>query len=219
MSNPFETTTPPTVQPKQDNPEQVPDELKLLKQRADMMGVQYSNNIGIDTLKQKIKEHQDKVDREDSFPASDEVASDEQISKELSIPATKISAQEERKQYRDENLKLIRLRITNMNPAKAALKGEILTVANSVLGKVSKYVPYGDECGEDGFHVPNILYQFMKERVFAQIKTSKRGYPTASDVKEFALEVLPPLTQKELRALALKQAAASGATEKMSSDD
>lgn len=219
MSNPFETPTVPAAQSKPESTEQTPDELKLLKQRADLMGVPYSNNIGIDTLKQKIKEHQEKKDREEFNPDSEEPATDEQVVKNLPSSTVKMTAQEARKQYRDENLKLVRLRITNMNPSKAQLKGEILTVANSVLGKVSKYIPYGDECGEDGYHVPNILYQFMKERKFAQIKTNKRGYPTATDVNEFALEVLPPLTQKQLNSLKLKQAAASGATERLNSDE
>ena len=32
------------------------DELELLKQRADTLGIKYSPNIGIDALKQKIED-------------------------------------------------------------------------------------------------------------------------------------------------------------------
>ena len=32
------------------------DELELLKQRADTLGIKYSPNIGVDTLKQKIED-------------------------------------------------------------------------------------------------------------------------------------------------------------------
>lgn len=204
----------------EEKPSEAPDELAMLKKRADLMGIKYSNNILPETLAKKIEEAMNKEAKENSpapsatpSPAKDEVATDEEVIEKLPGKVVALSKQQLRRQLQDEYLKLVRLRITNMNPAKADLQGEILTVANRFIGKVSKYVPYGDSCGEDGYHVPYFLYLFMKERKFTQVKTDKNGVPRMSDANEFSLEVMQPLTKKELERLAVKQAAARGTTE------
>jgi hypothetical protein len=108
-------------------------------------------------------------------------------------------------------MKLIRLRITNMDPKKKELPGEILTVANEFLGTVCKYIPYG-EVTENGYHVPNCLYTVLKERKFLNVKITKgangQSKMTHSWAQEFALEVLPALTRADLTKLAAVQAAA-----------
>lgn len=231
MTLPFDLSAAPPVVPSASEekapaepPEHLPDELKMLKQRADIMGIPYSNNIGVETLKGKIKDAMEagarstKVDQGPQRAHDDEPATDEEVRQQLPRSAAPMTKAELRQHQKKEYMRLIRLKIVNMNPSKANLKGEILTVANSVLGTVSKFIPYGDECGEDGYHVPYVLYLAMKERKFSQIKTDKRNRPSASDVSEFALEVLPPLTKKQLHSLALKQAAAKGATEAQSED-
>lgn len=122
-----------------------------------------------------------------------------------------------RKDLRDEQMKLIRLRITNMDPKKADLQGEIFTVANEYLGTVRKFIPYG-EVTDGGYHVPYWIYQQMLERKFQMIRTVKDQRtgslrPESRWMNEFALEVLPPLTQDELDRLATAQAAAGSMDE------
>ena len=107
-------------------------------------------------------------------------------------------------------LKLIRVSIQNVNPAKADLHGEIFTFANEVIGKVSKYVPY-DEAGR-AYHIPNCIYKILKSKKFLNVKSytdknTGRIIIDKSWVDEFALEELPPLTPQELKELALKQKA------------
>ena len=75
------------------------EELTLLKQRADLMGIKYSNNIGIDTLKSKINE---------KLEASS-----------LKFEETKNKIQM-RKKLQDEQLKLVRIKLQVMNPSKQA---------------------------------------------------------------------------------------------------
>lgn len=122
-----------------------------------------------------------------------------------------------RKDLRDEQMKLIRLRITNMDPKKSDLHGEIFTVANEYLGTVRKFIPYG-EVTDGGYHVPYWIYQQMLERKFQLIRTVKDPRtgamrPESRWMNEFALEVLPPLTQDELDRLATAQAAAGSMDE------
>lgn len=172
------------------------DELDLLKQRADTMGIKYSPNIGIDTLKQKIE---DKLAGNKTSDADAE-------------PAVETHAQI-RHRMQMEEMKLVRLRIANLNPDKKDLHGEIFTVANKFLGTVRKFIPYG-EATDNGYHVPYVLYKQLRDRKFLQTRvTQQAGGHTEVQTKwvpEFALEILEPLTQEELNRLANKQAAAAG---------
>ena len=111
-----------------------------------------------------------------------------------------------------EQLKLVRVRITCMDPKKKDLPGEVLTVANEYLGTVRKFIPFG-EVTDNGYHIPFVLYTMLDERKFLNIRVSKdprtgRELVTSQWAKEFAIEILPQLTQLELSNLAIAQAAA-----------
>jgi thiamine biosynthesis protein ThiC len=165
------------------------DELTLLKERADKMGITYSPNIGIAALKAKIEA---KTGTKEETKSVDEEAA-------------------KREQIRKEALKLIRCRIINMNPSKKAWRGEIITVANAYIGTVRKYVAFG-AATNNGYHIPKCIYDFIKARkyqTFQEVKDAKGNTRIeTSMVPEFAIEVLPQLTQKELDELATAQAAA-----------
>lgn len=190
---------------------QLPSEeerLKMLKQRARMMGITFSNNISVETLQQKIADHQagntvaDKTDVLDPAPAM--------VDPSRPAPAKK---QTLRQKLIDENMRLVRLRITCLDPKKKDLPGEVLTTGNNIIGTVRKYIPFG-EVTENGYHVPYILYKMMKARKFLNIRVIKDKTGRGNDrvesnyVPEFALEVLPPLTEKEIKQLAQAQIAA-----------
>ena len=96
-----------------------------------------------------------------------------------------------------------------MNPAKKEWEGEIFTVGNAVVGSVKKYVPFN---ADEGWHVPYIIYEALRERqcqIFVSSKT-KNGVTMRQGkmIKEYAIEVLPPLTEEELKDLAQRQAMA-----------
>lgn len=200
--------------------EQAPDELAMLKQRARMMGIEFSNNIGKETLRQKIQDKMDgkieptSQEREEAkAPEVKSNAAPPLLDPALPKPVGKV--QTVREKVMAENMRLIRLRITNLDPKKKDLPGEIITVANEYLGTVRKYVPFG-EVTEDGYHVPYCIYKYLKARKFLNIRTFK-DRKNQNQIKvesnwaqEFALEVLPQLTEKELRQLATTQAAAGG---------
>lgn len=197
--------------------DQTPNELDMLKQRARMMGIEFSNNIGLETLKAKIAAKRDGV--EDPFPKTDtldEVSTEPNPAPLLEDPALPAPKKEGlRQRLIRENMRLIRLRITNMDPKKKDLPGEVFTVANQYLGTVKKFIPYG-EVTEDGYHVPYCLYKMLKARKFLNIRTFK-DRKNNNEIKveqswaaEFALEVLPPLTKEEIIRLGAAQSAAGG---------
>lgn len=173
------------------------DELKLLKQRADQIGVEYSNNIGLETLRERVNNKLKTKEDVEEVNALDEDAKPKETLRQKIIR---------------ENMKLVRVRIQNLDPKKKDLPGEIFTVANEYLGTVRKFVPFG-EATDDGYHVPLCIYNMMKNRKFLQIRT-RRDRRTGIDivetgwVREFSLEVLPQLTQAELDKLAAAQKAA-----------
>lgn len=178
-------------------------ELDVLKSRARMMGIEFSNNIGVDTLRERINEHLQAETLRDQGP---DLEPEEE-------PATenKLSP---RQQMMAEQLRLVRVRITNMDPKKKDLHGEILTVANRMIGTVRKFVPFG-AATENGYHIPFCIYNMMKEREFLYIRSfvdpqTRQLRQETKYVKEFAIEVLEPLTPAELRKLAISQMNAGG---------
>jgi hypothetical protein len=96
-----------------------------------------------------------------------------------------------------------------MNPAKKEWDGEIFTAGNSLVGSMTKYVPFN---ADDGWHVPRIIYQQLVQRqcqVFTTVRDSRGNTSRKGKlIKEFAIEVLPMLTAEELKDLAQRQAMA-----------
>lgn len=172
--------------------DQIPDDLTVLKERADKLGIAYHPSIKLDKLKEKINA---------------ELAKDDEPVIEMAAPVEETETQMKRR-LRDEARRLVRVRITCMNPAKKEWQGEIFTVGNAVVGTLRNYVPFN---AEDGWHVPAIILQAMEDRMCQVFTTTKdsQGNSTRRGklIKEFAIEYLPPLTEKELAELAAVQAA------------
>lgn len=165
------------------------DELTLLKERADLMGIKYHPSIGLATLKEKVNSALSGAEEEEEVTVNEE------------------TPEQKRARLIAEATKLIRIRLTCMDPNKKGWTGEIFTVSNDIVGTVRKFVPFN---AENGYHVPNIIYKHLKRKKrqeFRTIKTRKgmdikQGYL----VPAFAIEVLPPLTPTELKDLAQRQA-------------
>lgn len=184
------------------------DELTMLKQRAKLMGINFSNNIGVDALRQKIEAHMNgEAEQEAGAPVP-----------VLTDPSQKSSAKDGKtptlRQYLiEKEMRLIRCRIVNLDPKKKGMPGDFFTVANEHLGTITKYIPFG-EATDDGYHIPHCLYKLLRSKKFLDIRTYKdKTNQNAIKVQErwaneFAIEVLPPLTEQELKQLAVAQAAA-----------
>lgn len=174
-----------------------PDELTQLKARADMMGLSYHPSIGVEKLRDKIAAAL-KADGNGDTPATD---ADEPAAP---VPETE---DEKRARRRREASELVRIRVTCMNPLKKEWDGEIITAGNSAVGTFKKYIPFN---ADEGWHVPRIIYNQLLQRqcqVFYTVKDG-RGNKTRRGklTREFAIELLPQLTQDELDELARRQA-------------
>lgn len=173
---------------------QVPakSELDTLKERADKVGLKYHHNIGVDKLREQLNA------KLNSEPTSEETSG-------------KLSRAQRATKLRKEATKLVRVRITCMNPNKSEWSGEFFCVSNSYIGTVKKFVPFGVE-----YHVPEILLTMIESRQFQQFYNEKikgRNVRKGKLVKEFGVERLKPLTEQELKELARRQAMREGRDE------
>lgn len=176
------------------------DEMTILKQRATMMGIKFSNNIGLEALRKKVADAQEGITEQEQPEVN---------------PLSTTTVQEDKlsmaQRIRLENTRLIRVRIQNLDPKKKDLPGEILTVANDYMGTVRKYVPYG-EATDNGYHIPYCIYKLLKNRKFlhVSVKKGRNGKERVEQqwVREFAIEILPQLTEEELKQLGQAQLAA-----------
>lgn len=190
-------------------------ELSLLVQRAKMMGIK-TDGLGVDELKAVIK-----AKLESDTPKPDAQDNDYEDPKPVVTAKTgKESHAEIRHRLKMENMRLIRIRITSLDPKDKDLPGQIFTVANEFIGNVSKYVPFG-EATDEGYHVPYCIYKLLVAQKFMQIKTTKkngRDHITKRQVRRFAIEELPQLTPAELKRLATAQIAAGSIDSEVSEE-
>lgn len=176
------------------------DELTALKARADLMGVSYHPSIGLEKLREKVNAALAPADEDEvAAPAPDPQSKNQKALREA----------EERRKHILDATRLIRIRVSCMNPNKKELEGQIITVGNSVVGTLKKFVPFNIE---DGWYVPHMIYETLRDaecQIFMSKKDARGNtYRAGKMIKEFAIEILPDLTQEELKDLAQRQAMA-----------
>lgn len=197
-----------------------PTELDMLKQRATQMGIVFSNNIGLDKLRERVNAKMEGLPDPEEAPVAP-VAVTPVTEAPIINPLTGLeegvdpdAGMTTRQILMRDQMKLVRVRIANLDPSKKDLSGEILTVANEYIGTVRKFIPFG-EATDEGYHVPQCLLSMMQERKFQTIRTIKdRRSGTVrvetGEAREFAIEILEPLSEAEMRQLATAQQAAGG---------
>ncbi len=193
------------------------------------MGIEFHHRIGVEKLRKLVNARLNgETEEEDTEDYGDDDASDfdsdmakkdepsiqvskqakliEKAKKPVDLRKPVESKQQRRNRLRREALKLVRVRVTNMNPNKSAHEGEIYTVSNSVIGTVRRYVPFNVP-----WHVEKIILNALKERTYMHFVTVKdnRGNKTKQTriAKELSIEELNPLNDEELDKLAQRQMA------------
>jgi len=177
-------------------------DLVTLKKEATDLGITFSGNIGEATLLAKVTAFKE-------LNASKEV----EAKPELSLPQVEYKEPESKQalaqRKRKEANKLVRIVATCMNPNKKSMTGEFFSVSNALIGTVKKYVHFD---AEEGWHVPAIIVNHLRERrcqIFVpSTTTTGKKIMKGKSIKEFNVVVLPPLTNKEMSALADRQTAA-----------
>lgn len=150
-------------------------ELDLLKQQAKELGITFGANISANTLKQRIALH-----------------IKEQYEHEI-----KQEENQKIEQLRSDNLKLVHVIVTPNDPTKQVLQGEVFSVGNSVLGTLTRFIPFGEN-----WLIEEIFYKTLKEKEYQLIttKTDAKGIsvPISKMVKAYNIQVLPLPTEDEV---------------------
>jgi hypothetical protein len=185
--------------------------LKALKEIADKYEVEYAKNTGFDRLYKKTSKHLESIGIEVDLDLllqesiqKVEAEVEEQMKEEEKEANEKTLAEKKK-----EMNKLIRCIITNMDPNMKDWRGEIFTVGNAKLGSIKKYVPFGVE-----WHIPEIILNALRQKkyMFHQVKKDAMGNTkkTVKLMPKYGIQILPPLTEKEIKELARNQKAREG---------
>lgn len=164
------------------------EELELLKERADLMGIKYAKNIGLEALKTKIAAAQ--IGEE-----AEEEAAPAKSKKKAKIKTDK-----------KEQSALKRIILSNNDPQYKGRQGLLVSVGNEHFN-FSKFIKFDTE-----YHVPQMVYNHIKNERFYQDFIEKknpdtgRKYKVSVTKKACVVEDLPPLTQEELEELRTQQA-------------
>lgn len=217
--------------------DQGPSLRDVLRAKADQLGISYSPNIGEETLQKRIEEalEKNKKDAEKQISGSKQdkpaektpvntkkeysfkgltkqeiLAMDDEELKDLPDHLIK---QAIRVRQREDGMRLIRCAIYNNDPAKNELKGDIYSVSNKYIGVVKKYIPFGGDFAEQGYHIPKILLEMLENRKYLQVKMIKNSNGTErveqTLAPEFTIRRLPPLSKEELKEIAVRQQTAA----------
>lgn len=190
-----------------------PNERDLLLNRASQMGLEFPKNIPTAKLKDlingtvsdepatKIKKPKSPIKEGGSKALKDEKGA-------VVGKASVLNRAQIKQMRRKEASTLVRCNITCMNQAKSSWQGEIFTVSNSLVGEIKRMVPFAVDT-----HVEEMLLNMIRERnvqIFESTRDNK-GNTTkkARNIKEFSVQVLPPLTDKQLNDLSISQARAN----------
>jgi len=196
-------------------------ELTSLKAKADMIGMKYHPNIGLDKLKKRVNEQltKDKAQlAKEAKEAKKALEVDKVVAPEETLPTVpqttkfdspvggfKETPAQRKMRMVKKAKRLIRFRLTCMNEAKKKWPAEIFTVSNSVIGTIKRAIPFN----ADSWHCEEMLLNMIQDRKFVtyfEVKGKKgRTYKKTKLVKEFAIEILPPLTSKEIDDLIKRQ--------------
>jgi hypothetical protein len=206
-----------------DSPEQ-----KALRKEGEKYGLKFRGRPKAETMRRMLDEHIASLNAspEPQAPTVEPVVetpvptvqNDAAVAEMPPAPGVKLYLTEE--EYKDRQAReakrdagrLVRCRITCMNPNKKNWTGEIVSVGSARVGTFKKFIPFNND---EPYHIPKIIFEHLKERKCAirNIRKTPDGkeHIDVKLINEFSLDVLPPLTAAELEDLRQRQAMAKGA--------
>lgn len=158
-----------------------PTQLELLKTQAEIMGIEYREDITEQALRKQLMDALAQADSGETISHAD------------------------RKKLIKESMKLERVIISPNATHMKEHQGQLFSVGNSILGYVSKFVLFNAE-----YHVPKIILDHIKDQKMQYFTSKVVNGEQLRESKlrpMYTVEVLEPLTKEELEDLAKSQAA------------
>lgn len=195
-------------------------DLKLLhvRQQADEVGVKWHHKHKIETIQKNIdvflEGENPSIETVLEMPLKEQPVRTAQEQKWLDTPQVPVKeadyVAEQRRKQKQLAGSLIHCKITCLNHEKRNWNGEFISVGSAKLGTFKKYVPF------DGkpYHLPKIIYDMLLEKKCTHMQNgvNDRGVKAkvATQINEFNIELLDPLTPTEIDELRIQQALAAG---------
>lgn len=163
--------------------------LPELRDIAEELGIEYPKNIGKAKLIEKIIEDDEAVEGKPTI-----------------IEGVKPKKRETAAEIKKRMNKLIRCRLSSNDPQFNGRNGVTMQVGNKTT-IVGKFIPF-----DTIWHMQEPVYNSLKKRkyrktVFKTDRTTGMKVPHTTTHNSFVIEILPDLTEKELKALASDQSA------------
>lgn len=172
------------------------EEFETVKTVAKMLKIKHSPNISLATLQEKITAHLKSSQGIDTLKPH--VVSPDMFDND---DLTGLN------DYQKLN-RLVRVKVYNLDSTQSYKKGDIFTF-NNAWGTVTKFVPYGDMCGE-GYHIPKVFLPMLINKKMALYGQVKKGQLDTSDRRKapkYNIVLCNPLTESELNELKQRQIA------------
>jgi hypothetical protein len=161
-------------------------ELQFYKEEAKRLNITVRGNVSLKTLKEKVETALEAATNPDNV--------DNKV----------IAKAKTRAELKKEQKKLLRFIITNNDPRDAAQDYGKITVSNN-LDTISIAFPQKPElCGEDGWFIPEIAYNALKEKTFAYNEKVKDNNGQVIGIKpktrkKYTFIRMADLTEEELK--------------------
>lgn len=171
------------------------EERQLLLERAEALGLDFPKNITLPALRKLVSE---KLEPK-TAPANDKVDPNS------------------RSAVRERATKLVRFKLVCQNPTRQQQPAITITVGNNLIGQVTRVLPLSPEAYAEGWHAEQCIVDALLAKRFHtyQRVKSKDGKSTTTKLvatPEFSIQILPPLTEEERKALAHRQAQSGSIT-------
>lgn len=161
-------------------------EVESLREIAKNMGLKIGNLQDVDKLRAMISEAHEPVKAK---------------------AVTQGIKQKRREAQKKELMKLVRVKITAHSPFEKQLPAITIDAGNSTVGNVHRTIQLNEP-----WHVEQIILNVLKEKKYRAKKekadpTTRRKVYSNVSYASYNIEILPPLTEKELKELAATQLA------------
>lgn len=156
------------------------NELEALKKQASLLGISYGPNIGVEALREKVKEALSEPEQKTTF---------------------------DRNAYNKEMTKLVRVRIVSKDPSDRDIKYRTFSFGNQVLGNSSYLIPLVPPASES-WHLPQYVVNALRDINYTTVSyDDKNRRPIIVTAPKYDILELPQLTKEQLAALAYSQKA------------
>lgn len=161
---------------------------QALLDQCELLGIPYQANTATSKLQELVAARVNEAATKVSAPIA------------LIEPSAEELERAKRTAAYESAMKLVRVIVVCLNPAKSDVEGELFTYGNSLVPTESKYVPFGRE---SGWHIPRILVEMLREKKYQGYRSFRdsqgNNRKKVMQLPAYSVTELPALSVEELK--------------------